>query len=117
MKPLCVELPIRIVSEANMRGHWSKGHRRSKAQRGTVRLALEANFGKPPAPPITVTLTRLAPRKLDGDNHQRAEKAVRDGVADWLQIDDGDDRVTWQYEQEKASKRYAVRIEVREGTP
>jgi hypothetical protein len=50
---------------------------------------------------------------LDGDNLQSAFKATRDGVADWLGVDDGDPRLDWQYRQRKgAAKVYAVEIEV-----
>jgi len=99
-----VTLPLRIVSEANQRGHWAKGARRAKEQRGTVKLALWARcerskgYGHGLTTQV-VTLTRIAPRRLDGDNLQRALKAVRDGVADALGVDDGDARLEWRYEQ------------------
>ncbi len=111
-----VELPIKTVSENNIKGgHWGKRAGRTSSQRDVTRLALQAHFGKPPAPPLVVLLTRIAPRKLDGDNNQGALKAVRDGVADWLGIDDGADCVTWTYGQEQgAPKAYAVRVEVSE---
>ena len=58
-------------------------------------------------------LTRIAPRQLDGDNLQSAFKATRDGVADWLGIDDGDKRLDWQYRQRSGgAKVYAVELEV-----
>jgi hypothetical protein len=63
--------------------------------------------------PATVVLTRVAPRKLDGDNLQSGFKAVRDGVADWLGVDDGNGLVDWQYAQRSAgAKVYKVEIEV-----
>lgn len=58
-----------------------------------------------------VTITRLSARELDSDNLESSQKAVRDGVADALGIDDRDPRVTWLYAQEKA-KGYAVRITI-----
>jgi hypothetical protein len=55
----------------------------------------------------------VAPRALDGDNLQSAFKAVRDGVADWLGVDDGHKNLDWQYYQRKdGPKVYAVEIEV-----
>ena len=40
-----------------------------------------------------------------------AHKAVRDGIADALEVDDGDTRLTWKYAQEKGKpKEYAVRV-------
>ena len=70
---------------------------------------------------ITVTLTRIAPRKFDGDGVVASCKHVRDGVADALGIDDGDERITWLYAQRKAepadglpaaARGYGVRIQV-----
>jgi len=63
--------------------------------------------------PATVVLTRVAPRKLDGDNLQSGFKAVRDGVADWLGVDDGNGLIDWQYAQRSGKAgEYAVEIEV-----
>jgi hypothetical protein len=50
---------------------------------------------------------------MDDDNLAAGFKAIRDGVSDWLDVDDGDGRLTWKYSQEHgAPKTYAVRIEV-----
>lgn len=112
-----LELALRVVSEANQRGHWRKGARRASEQRAAARLALEprlrAKDGRAvcDAARLAVYLVRVAPRELDGDNLQRALKACRDGVADALGIDDRDKRVTWLYEQVRGRvKQYAVRI-------
>jgi hypothetical protein len=111
---LVLEAPIRIESEANKRGHWAKGAKRAKGQRWTIALLLRAELKRAPQPPLEVRLVRIAPRRLDGDNLQRALKAIRDGVADWLGVDDGDPRLTWLYDQGAgAPKYYGVRVEVR----
>jgi hypothetical protein len=61
--------------------------------------------------PVVVTLTRVASRALDDDNWVGAAKAVRDGVADWLHVNDNDPRVTWRYDQRKGAQgEYAVEI-------
>lgn len=102
-----VTLPLRLVSEANQRGSWHAGAKRARTQRGTTRLVLRQRaVALPPAggPCYVVTLTRIAPRKLDGDNLQRALKAVRDGVADAMWTDDDDERLTWEYAQRKTSE-------------
>lgn len=66
---------------------------------------------KAPALPCVVTLTRVAPRRMDGDNLQGACKAVRDAVADWLRVDDGSPLITWRYAQRQGRpKEYAVEI-------
>lgn len=60
-----------------------------------------------------MTLTRIAPRELDGDNLQSSLKACRDGVADWLGVDDRDPRVTWSYAQRRGAPHYyAVEVQV-----
>lgn len=99
---LVIDLPIRTQSEANLRQHWSVRHKRVAAQRAAVLLHLNA-LGVP-EPPLLVTLVRLAPNRLDSDNLAGAFKGVRDGIAEWLKIDDGDDRVQWRYSQEQRGK-------------
>lgn len=110
-----IDLPIRTVSEANARGHWSKKAKRAKGQRH-IAWAHVFSFGtakRRECLPGVVTLTRIAPRALDGDNLQSALKAVRDGVADALGVNDADPRVTWQYAQERGKARqYGVRVEI-----
>ncbi|MBE0568400.1 MAG: hypothetical protein IH577_01830 [Deltaproteobacteria bacterium] len=65
-----------------------------------------------------VTLTRIAPRALDTDNLASGLKAIRDGVADALEIDDGSSLIEWRYAQEKGKPgEYAVRVEIQETAP
>jgi hypothetical protein len=107
-----VEMEMKIVSLANMRLHWAAKARLVKSQRQKAFNAL-ASVAAPPAPPCTIVLTRVAPRALDGDNLQSGFKAVRDGVADWLGVDDGSKLVEWQYRQRSGGvKVYKVEIEV-----
>lgn len=110
-----VSIPVRTVSESNMREHWTKKAKRAAAQRGAVLLSLRCSWGR--ATPFdnetTVTLTRVAPRKLDDDNLRGALKSSRDAVAEWLGIDDRDPRCEWLYDQSRgATKEYAVVIGV-----
>lgn len=109
-----LELPIQTVSEANQREHYMAKARRAKTQRMHTCLLLRHQLGRcvdalrdPPA--IRITLTRLGVRKLDKDNLAGSLKHVQDGVADWLGIDDGSTRLTWDYAQE-TGRRYAVRV-------
>lgn len=107
-----IRVPIKIVSVANLRLHWAVKAKLAKSHRSKAFSAL-ASVAAPPAPPCTLVLTRIAPRLLDGDNLQSAFKAVRDGVADWLGVDDGHKGLDWQYNQRKdGPKVYAVEIEV-----
>lgn len=133
MTGFTVLVPMKAESEPNRRDHWRSRHRRVKKQRGDIALvvknALQLRGIRPGAVilPCTVTLVRIAPRALDGDNHLPSLKAVRDEVAVWLGLpvkklargqsipvaDDRDPRVTWRYDQERGGIReYAVRITV-----
>lgn len=106
-----IEFPLRTWNESNQRGHWATQRKRRGPQRSATTAFCRAGLAKPELP-CTVLLVRIAPRELDCDGVVAALKAIRDGVADWLGIDDGDKRVTWRYAQEKRSKVYAVRIEL-----
>jgi len=104
-------IPLRLPSAANLREHWRVRHKRVQAQRQIVALYIGGK--RPPALPVVVTLTRIAPRALDSDNLQGAWKAGRDEVAKWLGVPDNDPRVTWEYGQRRGGVgEYAVTIVV-----
>ena len=86
---------------------------RAKSQRLGVSTRCFSSFGKAPVPPLKITITRIGPRELDGDNLQGACKHVRDGVADWLGINDRSKLLKWEYAQAKGEpKEYGVKIRV-----
>lgn len=98
--PTTTHLPLTTVSEANRRDHWRVKSKRVRLQRRTAAALV------PGCPlPCVVTLTRISPRMLDDDNLQSALKAVRDGVADRLGVDDRDPRVEWRYAQRKGAQK------------
>ena len=98
---------IKVPSVANIRQHWGDRAKYTRNHRALGKLSVKGF----PNLPCTVTLTRIAPRKLDGDNLQAAFKAFRDGVADGLGIkSDADPRVTWVYKQETGD--VAVRVTI-----
>lgn len=122
---LKTKVPIKTVSEANKREHWTKPHKRAKAQKDAVRWYLGQEIMQT-APevlkmrPIDIHLTRIAPRKLDCDNNQMSLKACRDAVADLFNPGlmpgraDDDPKLFWYYGQKKGKpKEYAVEIEIR----
>lgn len=113
-----ITLPIRTVSEANVREHWAKRASRAKQHRTLAWAGLRAvDPGRKLLGNVSVTLTRIAPRALDDDNLRAAIKAVRDGVADWLGVPDNHPAIEWRYGQEKGlPKQYALRIQVEEQT-
>lgn len=113
-------LPIRIVSTMNKREHWTTRSTRTKAHRVAARLSVASapewpRYKSVPVIylPVVVTLTRIAPRELDDDNLSGGFKAVRDGVADALGVDDKDKRVTWRYAQRTGKpKEYGMTITI-----
>lgn len=110
-----VRMNMKIVSVANMRLHWAVKAKLVRDQRTRTRMSLAAvaEFSGAEMLPVTVVLTRIAPRRLDGDNLQSGFKAVRDGVADWLGVDDGNGLIDWQYAQRSGRPgEYAVEVEV-----
>lgn len=109
---LVATIPVKIESTANKREHWSKRAARTKAQRFESWAAF-CSYSRMPFDKLTVTITRIAPRELDTDNLAIGCKALRDGVADWLKVNDNDKRIEWKYSQERgAPKYYAARIEI-----
>lgn len=132
-----LEFELRTLRERNQR-FASVGGRmvlaeREKEQRQTTAGLLRQYVGAPPPRHlfpsidkpgftlpnrITVTLTRMAPGTLDDDGPPDALKNVRDGVADWLGIDDSKrGGVEWLYRQEQTAKGvFRVRVEVLDAT-
>jgi hypothetical protein len=110
---VCVDLPLRILSEANGRESWRRKAERTRLHRSTARAVLQ-RFARPVhGGQIYIDLVRIAPRKLDDDNLVSGFKAVRDGVADWLGIDDGSPRLAWRYKQRKGQAgQYAAQVVV-----
>lgn len=111
-EPIVVRLPLVTRNESNQHQHWRLRAARSKAARAWAAAVVRPVFARCGAPRWVVLLERVAPRQLDdGDNLSSSLKAVRDGVADALGIDDRSDAVSWLYTQSKGSPREcAVRI-------
>lgn len=106
-----VELPLRTKGPNGGHEHWRTVHKRRKAER---RMA--AALCPRMALPCTVRLTRLSAGELDDDNLRGALKAVRDGCADALGVDDRDPRVRWEYGQARCKRgEFGVQVEVGEG--
>lgn len=107
------EFPIETVSEANTHQYWARKAKRAKTQRAEAHYWCRIKFGLlniPEDAKIHIQLVRLAPRELDSDNLASAFKAIRDGIADWLKIDDGSKRLHWEYTQEKLSKTRSMKV-------
>lgn len=108
-----ISLPLKTVSEMNCRG-WRKRAERTKLQRSIVRAYMHGIIRKPMMFPLSITLRRFSPgwKPLDDDNLRCSMKAVRDGVADALKIDDGDKtKASWEYDQARDSM-YRIEIDI-----
>lgn len=113
-------IPVKTVSEINKTSeHWSAKHRRHKAQRLHTWNAFRQAVKVPLILPCVITMTRIAPRRLDDDNLRTALKTIRDQLAAMIVDDyrpgraDSDDRIKWQYAQEKGKpKEYTVKIQI-----
>lgn len=113
---LSFEIPVYTRTESNTGGsHFAKA-RRAKQQRSAAYLACCSYLrDKPVALPCQVRIVRIAPgRGLDpGDNLPSSVKHIRDGIADFLEVDDRhEDQVRYVYAQEKGDAgQYWVRVE------
>jgi hypothetical protein len=94
---MTITIPIRTVSELNQREHWRMRHRRRKSQRIAVwahvfKVVGDAGLTLDHLLPCVITLTRVAPQRMDSDGVVASMKAVRDGVADALGVGRGKPR-------------------------
>lgn len=108
-----VTLPLRTVNPLNNRRHWRVVSTRSRKERWLAYCGLVSLPAHLYIPPFAIQLTRLAPRMMDDDGLAASFKAVRDGIADRLCVNDGSDKIAFKYAQRK-SKQYGVEIEFTE---
>ncbi len=111
---VCVPIPgMKLVSEANSRDHWRKKAARVKQQRNLVTLVLRGTIAREMLMvwPLLVTITRIAPRRLDDDNATSSAKATRDAIAAILGVDDRDPRVIWKVAQERGPVGVRIQLE------
>lgn len=108
-----VDMPgMRLVNPTNEHAHWRTRSTRAKLQRNTARLVMMAHAHQLVRVPLVITIVRLGRGTLDSDSLPPSGKHVRDGIADALGIDDGDEsKVTWLYRQERAVT-WGARIEI-----
>jgi len=111
---MTLRLPIKLHNPLNGdREHWTAVAKRRKNERGLAWLCTPSGLKTP----ITVTLTRVAPRLFDDDNLGAAFKSVRDGIADKIGVDDGSKQIKFKYAQRRGKVReYAVEVEFAETT-
>jgi hypothetical protein len=114
LKPLAlIDWPMHLKAEPNERGlRWQvKAARVSEHRKQTkirllangIRAQLVAKHGQlQPDERYVVAFVRVASRRLDDDNLQGAFKAIRDEVAAYLGVNDGDrQRIRFEYADAK----------------
>ena len=113
-----VSVPMRLGNGQNDREHFRARHRRVKAEREAVQWQLNGKV--PPGGQVRVLLVRVSPPSVTGwkgldahDNLPASMKACVDQVAHWLDRDDADPSITWQYGQRPGKKgEWACEIHV-----
>lgn len=100
---------LRLGLTKNSRLHPQAEARARRRERQVIDRAL-VGIAAPPGP-WRVVITRLGPRAMDTDNVCTSAKGVRDAVAAWLGIDDGDERIAWEVRGEIA-RGHAVRVQI-----
>lgn len=111
---MIVTVPIRAINGLNTREHWAARAKRAREHRAATWYALK-EAKAPYSLPCRVTVTRVAPRKLDGhDGLPASLKGAVDGIADYLMVkSDADKRITWNYAQRAGGVRvYEVEISI-----
>lgn len=108
----------KVVSEANRRDHWAVKRRRARDQATMAHAALigvgnDARDRIRAAPFVRIRFTRVGGKRLDSDNLVGAFKAIRDTVAKWLRVDDGSDRLRFDWPVQECGET-GVRIELTE---
>ena len=118
---MSIMLPMKTVNESNRRDHWGTSARRHAHQRQIVKMSLGARcrpirdaMMQDRSKRLAILLTRYSRSKLDTDGVVSAMKHVRDEVAACLGVDDGEERVTWEYAQARVPSGYAIRIAIEE---
>lgn len=89
---ISLPLPDRRLSP-NARGHWSKGHKASKAAKQHAYLATKNALQGKPSPAVSrykLAFFFKVTRRRDDDNFSACCKYYRDGIAAALGIDDTD---------------------------
>jgi hypothetical protein len=111
-----IEVPARIVSEANNFDHWTKKHKRKKE----LQLLIRNSFKNISIPlPVTIKLIRQATTAhyLDYVNLVHSMKYAQDCIADIIipnlrpGFADSDKRISWLFDQQKG-KNYALIVEI-----
>jgi hypothetical protein len=82
--------------------NWNTSREHRAAITSRVRIAIQSvveNIPAPNWPNYHVIINRVGANKMDDDNLIAACKPARDQIAQWLDVDDGDERINFEYSQ------------------
>jgi len=106
-------IPVATVSETNRHEHWRHRSRRAANQRFLARMCTQYAIIAPLVSIVAIKLIRIGKRRLDTGNLAAALKHVQDGVCDALDVNDGDERISWEYGQATSPLPHVL-VEIRE---
>lgn len=111
---MLIRVPLKTINPLNRREHWAVRSSRVKRERELVTLWARAAKFKVPPLPLIVTMTRIAPRKLDPHDALPASfKGAADALCALIGVDDRTEQIDWRYRQQRGEPReYAIQIEV-----
>ena len=115
-----VNVPIKLISEANASAHWATKHKRKKRIQYAVFYHLNPFLDKIELP-CQIILERVGQKKLDDDNLIYCFKYVRDMIAKMiiehhshetkpLGYHDSDQRLSWAYTQKIGKNSFNITI-------
>lgn len=114
---LVVCVPLRLGAGLNGREHWRARSTRVKRERAVTDAVLRSRdvarerLAGCVALPGPVRIVRVSPGNgMDDDNVAGACKAVRDAIAKWAGVDDGDPRWDWRYGQRRGEWSVEIRF-------
>jgi hypothetical protein len=107
---------LRLNTQTNQSKVWQVRHRYVAMVRERVWMALRPRPKFKVPPPWSVSMVRIGPRQIDSDNVVSSLKAVRDQVAQFLGVDDGDvSKVVWHCHQLRGPFGVTISIYHRHG--
>jgi hypothetical protein len=115
-EPIELAFSLHTKNPLNGRQHWRRVAKRGVKEKTATYWALHKRLHTAPpiALPCVVILTRVSAGVLDDDGLAAALKHVRDAVALWIGVDDGDvGRIRFRYQQAPGKRGlYQVRITI-----
>lgn len=101
-----------VKSTANLREHWRAKSKRVIIERDGAFYATK-QAGAPMGFAGTITFTRYGWQPMDDDNLRSACKALRDGIAKAIGVDDGSKTLEWRYEHIHGRPTMVVSMELK----